>query len=254
MSSPDQPSSPPQGEPSKKDERLMTTLSAHGSTRLADLAREEIKQAVAEGKPPQSPTTLVREEVTEAAVKFTDGVDVITETLILILGKFNQIIWRTTVGMSFGAAVLVTCVVVAWRTNRTALEQEASARKIVELTGKFEEALRRLDKIQQSANSTEQTVNEVKATADAKPSIEIVPDKARPGSAKVVIRSAPSQVTTPPASTPPVSAASQPTGRLGGGARKDKSFDSALPEKRMIDQDIVEIPIQLPARDTRESR
>jgi hypothetical protein len=199
----------------------MTTLSEHGSVKLADLAREEISRAVAKTTP-AAPATLVQDEVTQAAVKFTDGVDVITETLILILGKFNQIIWRTTVGMSFGAAVLVTCITVAWRTHSTAVEQEISARKIVELTGKFEEALRRLDKIQQSANSTEQTVNEVKATADAKPSIEIVPDKARPGSAKVVIRSTPTAPVSSSATPPPPSHKPPSSGQ----------------------QDIVEFPIQ----------
>jgi hypothetical protein len=124
------------------------------------------------------------------------------------------------------------------------------------LTSKFEEALRRLDKIQESANSTEQTVNEVKATADAKPSIEIVPDKARPGSAKVVIRSAPSPIAPSPASAAP----SPPGGRLGGSSlKRPMSFDSEPPVPKAMPRqevetsstwrsDIVEIPIQLPSR------
>jgi hypothetical protein len=171
----------------------MATLSEASASKFSNSARAELNKVLEEKEKASSAETPpakngTRDEVTEAAVKFTDGVDVITETLILILGKFKSIIWRTNVGMAFGGFVLITCLLVARQTQQTALLQEESARKVANLTTKLQEALTRLDKIQDSATSTEKKVDAVKETAENKPSIEIVPDKERPGSAKVVIR------------------------------------------------------------------
>lgn len=205
-SQPDKPSSPPPDSPSlrsaapEKNESLMATLSEASASKFSNSARAELNKVLEEKAssaetPPAKDGT--RDEVTEAAVKFTDSVDVITETLILILGKFKSIIWRTNVGMAFGGFVLITCLLVARQTQQTALLQEESARKVAILTTKLQEALTRLDKIQDSATSTEKKVDAVKETAENKPSIEIVPDKERPGSAKVVIRR--TQLAAPPA-------------------------------------------------------
>lgn len=199
-SQPDKPSNPPPDSPSlrsaapEKNESLMATLSEASASKFSSSARAELNKVLEEKitenvlKASSTEKNGTRDEVTEAAVKFTDGVDVITETLILILGKFKSIIWRTNVGMTFGGFMLITCLLVARQTQRTALLQQESAKKVADLTAKLQEALSRLDKIQDSATSTEKKVDAVKETAENKPSIEIVPDKERPGSAKVVIR------------------------------------------------------------------
>lgn len=194
----DKPSNPPPGSPSlrsaapEKNEALMATLSEASASKFSSSARAELNKVLEEKSSTEAPAKNgTRDEVTEAAVKFTDGVDVITETLILILGKFKSIIWRTNVGMTFGGFMLVTCLLVARQTQQTALLQQESAKKVADLTTKLQEALSRLDKIQDSATSTEKKVDAVKETAENKPSIEIVPDKERPGSAKVVIRRTP---------------------------------------------------------------
>jgi hypothetical protein len=221
MSSEDNPSNPLQG----KSQKLLATLSEHSGDKVTIQARKELSEhleaSASSRSIPPGASAKASQEVTEATTKFLDGVDVITETLILILGKFKMIIWRTTLGMGFGFLVLLTCLLVARQTHQTSLAQEASARKVSELTMKFEEALRRLDKIQQSASSTEQKVDAARQTAEAKPSIEIVPNQDKPGEAKVVIR----QNSRPQAPSSGVLA--------GSGAAKPPAS-------------VLEIPIQLP--------
>ena len=218
-SQPDKPSNPPPDSPSlrsaapEKNESLMATLSEASASKFSNSARAELNKVLEEkassAETPPATKDGTRDEVTEAAVKFTDGVDVITETLILILGKFKSIIWRTNVGMAFGGFVLITCLLVARQTQQTALLQEESARKVANLTTKLQEALTRLDKIQDSATSTEKKVDAVKETAENKPSIEIVPDKERPGSAKVIIRR--TQLVAPPTPSAKAPPSAEPT-------------------------------------------
>lgn len=240
-SQPEKPSSQPQDSSGK----LMATLSEAGAAKIVDHARNELTKVLeaAEPKtmsePPSSGSGKVRAEVTEAAVKFTDGVDVITETLILILGKFRTIIFRTTVGMAFGACVLVICLLVARQSWKTALIEEQNTQDIAQVTAQLKEALAKLDNIQKAADATEQKVDAVKQTADSHPSIEIVPDKGRPGKAKVVIR-------------PPVTSATQarPAAPKAGGLKmRIMDFEEPPPAKAEAapaPADLVEIPIQIP--------
>lgn len=244
-SSPDKPSNPPQG---NRNEKLMATLSEAGSLKVTDQAREELNRAIeshggTESSPNPSPgpkrsdssgkLKAVKTEVTEAAVKFTEGVDVITETLLLILGKFNTLRRLTQVGMTFGGCVLITCLVLTIRIQRTAVLQESTTRDVADLTQQLKQALQKLDKIQQSATTTEQKVD----LANAKPSIEIVPDKGRPGKAKVVIRSAPQPAAPAPSASPPTAAASKPA---------PPSMMMQAPPAPAAD--LIEIPIQIPSK------
>lgn len=139
------------------------------------------------------------QEVTAATVKFTEGVGVITEALLLILQRFRGIVWRTNAGMLFGAAVLLTSLVVMTQTMDTARSQEENNRKLADLAVKLEDAARRLDKIQRSTATTEIKMEAVRLQSDQKPNIEIVPDQARPGNAKVVIKAHAASSSTLPA-------------------------------------------------------
>lgn len=176
MSSEGQRSNPPQ-------DKLSATLTEARSTstpRLYEKAKAEVDSHM-QGETAQ--------EVTAATERFVTGVDVITETLILILGKFKMIIWRTNLGMAFGASVLLVCAYLTIKVDVTSRIQEANEKKFSELTAQFNETIKRLDKLQKSAEKTEKKVAEVQKSADEKASIEIVPNEKKPGEAKVVIRS-----------------------------------------------------------------
>ncbi len=219
MSSDDQHSNPP-------PDKLSATLSAAQSSsnpKMTEKARAEVTSHMSDP---------AANEVTEAAEKFVTGVDVITETLILILGKFKLIIWRTNIGMAFGAAVFLVCAYLTIKVDATSRLQEANEKKFAELTAQFEETLKRLDKLQVSAEKTEKKVEEVQKSAEEKPSIEIIPNINKPGEAKVVIRPGPK---TPEASgaRPKV-----PEGTMGGKAIKAEPPEPPAPA--------LEIPIQLP--------
>jgi hypothetical protein len=238
-SSPDKPSSPPQA----KNEKLLATLSEAASTKVTDQARQELNRAIeAQGAPSSDPgpkrhdssgSIRAVREVTEATVKFTDGVDVITETLLLILGKFNTLRRLTMIGMVFGASVLITCLMLTIRLTRTAVLQENTTRDVAQQAIQLKQALAKLDTIQHSTTVTEQKVDQ----ANAKPSIEIIPDKGRPGKAKVVIRSAPTSAPLPP----PVA--------LHSAAPKGRAEQDDMPAAAMAPApaDLIEIPIQIPS-------
>lgn len=243
-SSPEKPSNPPQA----RNERLMATLSEAASTKATDIARQEVTRAIeAQGGPPSSdPAPMkrhdssgtikaVKTEVTEAAVRFTEGVDVITETLLLILGKFQTLRRLTMVGMIFGGCVLITCLMLTIRITRTAVLQEKTTADIASQEVQLRQVIQKLNAIQESTTDTAAKVEEV----NSKPSIEIVPDKGKPGKAKVVIRS----------STPPVAAApsaSPPRPKTAAAGAKPAHDEMVAPPAPAAD--IVEIPIQIPAK------
>lgn len=185
-----------EGKPSNphpvRSEQLASTLSEHAEDKNVGKAREELETHLANkaeaAMKASAEAEKVGQEVAAATTKFLDGVDVITETLILILGKFSTISYRTTIGMIFGGMILAACILVVFQTWQTTKAQQANADKVSELTVKFDDAVAKLNSIQESANSAEEKLEAVKTAAETKPSIEIVADENKPGSAKVVIR------------------------------------------------------------------
>ena len=191
MASDDKPSNQP------PDERLQT-LSETASRKAMASAKEELAQTV---------SANAGDEVAEATNRFVDGVDVLTEGLLLILSKFQLLSLRVSLAMTFNIVALGLCAFLAYQTTHTAKAQRMTEDRLAGLTLQLQATLTKLDQIQSATEKTEKKVDEVKQTTEEKSSIELVPSK-KGNNAKLVIR--PSENKKPPPSASGVSAPPPP--------------------------------------------
>lgn len=128
-------------------------------------------------------------EVNEATTKLVDSVDQITDVLLLILSKFDTTIRRINAGAILAILIGFAIFSAIIKIDNIAEKMEGATKASEETRKKLEKALVSLQEVEKSQRKTEVSVEEVKQQTLLESGIKIVPDKSRPGKAKVVISS-----------------------------------------------------------------
>ena len=168
-----------------------------------------------EEKDPRSSTNPDIQEMSGAATKLTESVDKVCEALVMVFGKISQVsdeshgqtlVLRSlmrlmTLVAVIQAVVAAVMIFLAFYTVQSTKAVEETRRSQSEATKELSALTLRVDKLAKKAEDTKKSVDEVKESADTKPTVELAPDPKKP--CDVVVRIVPPKKTSSPPATPP---------------------------------------------------
>jgi hypothetical protein len=206
-SNPDKPSSLPPGRKltSTSGEHKLNLTGTLSSKESEELVKKGRAQVVAlspevkennEDRPSQTNIEEASGDLQEAAGAFVHGVDVITDSLFFIIGKFDKTISRINFSIMFTSVAIACLSYLIIRVEKLTSELDKGRQSNAEITAKLKDTTDKLDGITQGQKETDKKVEETKQEVAKQQNIQIVADE-KTGQAKVVIKPKEKPTTAP---------------------------------------------------------